>query len=103
MDYFDIQLLAGAALGLTEEQTDEIINDDEDFDTPLMEKFGVDLEQFGEIANALLPLTPVVSSPLTKVNYHAFVRHLGEGVMLAVVKQKAAIQPAKTDSTEASA
>ncbi|MBO2552630.1 hypothetical protein I6M38_11630 [Shewanella algae] len=95
MDYFDAQLLAGAALGLTEEQTDEIIDGDEDFDTPLIEKFGVDLEQFGDIANALLPLTPLVSSPLTNVSYHAFVRQLGDGNFLAIVKQKAAEQPEK--------
>lgn len=87
MDYFDSQMLAGAALGLTEDQTDEIINDDEDFDSPLMEKFGVDLEQFTKIAEALLPLTPVIGSELTKQLYHAFGRK-AEGHWLAIVKQK---------------
>ncbi|EGG0282950.1 hypothetical protein ACWAOL_004510 [Vibrio parahaemolyticus] len=99
MDYFDTQLLAGAALGLTEEQTDDIINDDEDFDSPLLEKFGVDLEQFGAIAEALLPLTPTVQSPLTGTVSHAFVRQLGGGNCLAIVKMDAKEQPKKEDST----
>ncbi|EGQ8094297.1 hypothetical protein ACUB1N_000009 [Vibrio cholerae] len=88
MDLFDIQQLAGAALGLSEEQTDEIINDDEDFDTPLMDKFGIDLDTFGCVAEALLPLTPHVSSPLTKTVYHAFVRHLGNGDCMAICKSQ---------------
>ena len=89
MDYFDLQMLAGSALGLTEEQTEAIINDDEDFDSPLIEKFGVDLDMFGEIASALLPLTPTVNSPLSGKVYHAFVRQLGEGEYIAIVKQDA--------------
>lgn len=97
MDYFDLQLLAGAALGLTEEQTDEIINDDEDFDTPLMEKFGVDFEQFSEVASALIHLTPTVQSPLTGKVSHAFVRQLGGGNCVAIAKIDAKEQPAKGD------
>lgn len=89
MDYFDLQMLAGAALGLTEEQTEAIINDDEDFDSLLIEKFGVDLDMFGEIASALLLLTPTVNSPLSGMAYHAFVRQLGEGDYIAIVKQDA--------------
>lgn len=89
MDYFDLQMLAGAALGLTEEQTEAIINDDEDFDSPLFDKFGIDLEMFGKVASALLPLTPTVNSPLSGKTYHAFVRQLGEGDYIAIVKQDA--------------
>lgn len=95
MDYLDLQMLAGAALGLTEEQTEDIINDDEDFDSPLLEKFDVDLEQFGEIAEALLPFTPTLYSELSKTVYHAFVRQTGQGSCMAIVKQKAAEQPEK--------
>ncbi|EMK6918790.1 hypothetical protein V9J55_002043 [Vibrio cholerae] len=93
MDLFDIQQLAGAALGLSEEQTDEIINDDEDFDSPLLEKFGVDLDQFGNIAKALLPFTPTLGAGFTGTIYHAFVRQLGQGNCIAIVKMKAEIQP----------
>lgn len=99
MDYLDLQILAGAALNLTEEQTEEIINDDEDFDTPLLEKFGVDLEQFGEIASALLPFTPTLHSELTKTVYHAFVRQMGGGSCMAIVKQKAKEQPKQEEKT----
>lgn len=95
MDYFDLQCLAGAALGLTEEQTDKIMDDDEDFDTPLMDKFGVDFEQFSEIAKALITLTPTVQSPLTGKVSHAFVRQLGGGNCVAIAKIDAAEQPVK--------
>ena len=86
MDYFEAQELAGAALGLTEEQTESIINDDEDFDTPLLEKFGVDFDTFASIASALLPLTPMVKSPLSGTVSHAFVRDLGDGHCVAIAK-----------------
>lgn len=87
MDYFDLQMLAGAALGLTEEQTEAIINDDEDFDSLLIEKFGIGFEEFGEVAKALLPLTPTVGSELSGRVYHAFVRQFGNGDCVAIVKQ----------------
>ncbi len=86
--YWDYQELAGAALGLTEEQTAEIINDDEDFDTPLMNKFGVDFEQFMAVAEALLKLTPTVQSAITKDVKNAFVRQLGGGNCCAIVQQQ---------------
>ncbi|EJL6420001.1 TPA: hypothetical protein SLZ57_003512 [Vibrio cholerae] len=92
LSLLDIEMLAGAALGLTEEQTENIINDDEDFDSPLLEKFGVDLEQFGDIAQALLPFTPTVQSGLSGVVYHAFVRQLGKGDFMAIAKVPAEIK-----------
>ena len=95
MDLFDIQRLAGAALGLTDDETDEVIDTDEDFDTPLLEKFGIDLDTFGNVAEALLPLTPMISSPLTKTVYHAFVRHLGGGDCLAICKRKVVLEKPK--------
>jgi hypothetical protein len=88
MNYFESQMLAGAALGMTEDQIEVILDDDEDFDSPLMEKFGVDLEQFTKIAEALLPLTPMVQSELSNEILHAFGRRMGSG-WLAITTQKA--------------
>lgn len=62
MHILEMQELAGAALGLTEDQTEEILNADEDFDTPLLEKIGVDFEQFCSVAEALIKLTPMLHS-----------------------------------------
>ncbi|MCA3987793.1 hypothetical protein JKP12_18160 [Vibrio vulnificus] len=95
MDLFDIQRLAGAVLGLTDDETDEVIDTDEDFDTPLLEKFGIDLDTFGNVAEALLPLTPMISSPLTKTVYHAFVRQLSNGDCLAICKCKVELKNPK--------
>ncbi|WP_421848369.1 hypothetical protein [Marinomonas sp.] len=53
MNTIEIQLLAEQALGLTPDQADALIDSGEDYDTPLKERFGVDLETFGKIANAL--------------------------------------------------
>lgn len=54
IDQFDLQEMAGLVCGLTSEQTDAIIDDDEDFDTPLLDKLGVDFEQFSNVAEAIL-------------------------------------------------
>jgi hypothetical protein len=72
MNTIEIQLLAEQALGLTPDQTDALIDNGEDYDTPLKERFGVDLETFGKIANALIPLTPVIKQPHTKQLAHTF-------------------------------
>lgn len=86
----DLQMLMGAALGLTEEQTEDIINRDEtDLDDQFYEKFDVDTEAFGNLVEALLPLTPMIQSPLTQQLYHAFVRPIGNGNMQAIIKKAA--------------
>lgn len=56
MKKVEIQLLAEQALGLTPDQADALIDSGEDYDTPLKEHFGVDLETFGKIADALISL-----------------------------------------------
>jgi hypothetical protein len=56
MNTIEIQLLAEQALGLTPDQADALIDSGEDYDTPLKERFGVDLETFGKIANSLTPI-----------------------------------------------
>ncbi len=74
MDFFEIQELAATICGLSEKQFEDIINEDESkLDEILWEKFRVDFDEFGEIAKALLLLTPAVGSELTKKRYHAFV------------------------------
>ncbi|MGR5465473.1 hypothetical protein ACPV5G_21305, partial [Photobacterium damselae] len=65
MSHFEFQQLAGVVLGLTDKQIDDIIDNDEDFDTPLLEKFAIDFDQFTLIAEELLKLTPVLTSPLS--------------------------------------
>lgn len=89
----DAQMLAGAILGLSEEETEAILEGDEDFDTPLLDKFGVDFVQLWEIADALIMFTPTVRSGLTDTVYHAFVRQLGEGDCLAIAEVEAKDQP----------
>ncbi|WP_345861253.1 hypothetical protein [Shewanella algae] len=91
MRYWEVQELAGAALGLTEDQTEDIINGDEDFDTPLLEKFNVDFEQFSNVAEALLKLTPVLKSPLSGDLDHAFVKQV-KGGYLAIIKTPANVK-----------
>ncbi len=84
MDTIEIQLLAEHALRLTPEQTDTLIDNGEDYDTPLKERFGVDLDTFGKIANALIPLTPIIQDPQTDHLIHAFVEFQdGRGTIIA--------------------
>lgn len=94
----DAQMLAGAVLGLSEEQTEAIMGHDEDFDTPLLDKFGIDFDQFYALADAMIEFAPTVHSPLTNTVYHAFVRQLGSGNFMAIAKVKAKEQPNETSS-----
>lgn len=85
MTYYEGEELACTVLGA---DYDAIVNADaeDEIEEKLMEKFGIDLGQFMEIAGALLKLTPKVSSPLTGKAYHAFVRDEGN-TMVAIVKE----------------
>lgn len=46
--------------------------DDDDVDDLLMERFGVDLEQFAVVVEALLPLCMVARGALSDQVYHGF-------------------------------
>ncbi len=92
MGYLDDMALAGAILGFSEEKTDEMMDSGSDFDELLYERFGVDLEMFSKIADALLEFTPTVSSPLTGKVSHAFVRQMGGGNCCAIVQREASPQ-----------
>lgn len=84
MRQWELQELAGAALGLSEAQTTDIINGDEDFDTPLHDKLGVSFEEFSAVAEALIKLTPLLKSPMSEERNHAFVRKV-EGGYTAII------------------
>lgn len=86
MSYWDYQELLLYAIGKTESEADELINDDADFDAIAYEHFNVDFEQFMEIAEKLLPLTPMIESSLTKKLYHSFVRKNELNSVTAIVK-----------------
>lgn len=70
----DIEMyeLAGLFCGLTEEETENILNNDEDFDTPLHEKFGIDFDQFGEIIDSVEKNIIVGISPISGKAYISF-------------------------------
>ena len=65
-DYTD---LAGAVLGLTEQQMEEGPN----YDYLLEQEFGLDLELFEGVAMALLPFTAPTEAPFSKRLIQGFV------------------------------
>jgi hypothetical protein len=67
IDHFDLQEMAGLVCGMTDEESDAVINDDEDFDTPLLDKLNVDFDQFKAVVEAVLnnDLLKIGCSPLT--------------------------------------
>ncbi|HBN6266194.1 TPA: hypothetical protein L3N15_004175 [Vibrio parahaemolyticus] len=85
MNELEVQELAGEVLGLTEEQIEAVQNDDEDLDAPLMDKFGVDFEQFKKIAEALIVFAPPLKSAITEQWDHCFVKQVPAGY-LAIAK-----------------
>ncbi|MGK0272156.1 MAG: hypothetical protein ACI88H_002822 [Cocleimonas sp.] len=54
IDHFDLQEMAGLVCGMTDKESDAVINDDEDFDTPLLDKLNVDFEQFKAVVEAVM-------------------------------------------------
>lgn len=69
MDILDTEELIAKVMGLTDEQ----MNDDPDYDQLIYDKFGVDVDQFSAIAQALMNFTMAIESPLTKKKYQGFV------------------------------
>lgn len=88
MNELDGVMLAGAAIGLSEEETEKLVDSGADFDLALNERFSVGLAEFCEISEALLNLTPPIQSPLTKSVFHAFGRRAENGNFVALVKKK---------------
>ncbi|WP_345995516.1 hypothetical protein [Sodalis praecaptivus] len=81
MNEFDYEELLCSLFGISEDQREE---PDFDIEDVCFDKFDISFGDFVHIASQLLPLTPVVESPLSKTRYHAFI-HNGT----AFVKMKA--------------
>ncbi|WP_084790292.1 hypothetical protein [Candidatus Sodalis sp. SoCistrobi] len=81
MNEFDYEELLCSLFGISDEQREEA---DFDIEDVCFDKFDISFGDFVHVASQLLPLTPVVESPLSKTRYHAFI-HNGT----AFVKMKA--------------
>ena len=66
---FDMEELACKILGI---DYDEIDADTEVIEEELYNQFEMDLENFSEVVNRLLPLIDVGESPITKEKYKGF-------------------------------
>ena len=71
MDW-DIEELAYRAMGKTESEAEEEINNG-DIDQAIYDKYECSFEMYCNIAKDLIKFTPLVSSPLSGTNFHAFV------------------------------
>lgn len=72
MDYYDTVELAAAVVGYDVESEDGF--DEDVIESELMEKLNVDLEEFGRIAEVLMPMCMVSKSPLTGRVYRGFAK-----------------------------
>lgn len=72
MRYWQVQELLCFASGMNSEEADDFCNNDGDYDLLSFNAFGVDFEQFEQIAEALLNFTPLVESPISGDVYHCF-------------------------------
>lgn len=80
----DLQALVLYAAGKTESEVENFEDDIWEF---CEEHFGVNLDEFEHIAECLLKLTPLVSSPLSNKFHHAFLHRKGM-FSTAIVKEK---------------
>ena len=71
INYWQSAELAAAVLGVEAPKTDKATESIED---QFVEKYGIDLDTFSEIAERLLPLCAMDKSPLTDAFRKGFVR-----------------------------
>lgn len=76
VDWQDVEDLAREICGL---------KGDAPAEDGLIDKYGIDFDEFHKLIEALLPLTPVLTSPLTKTRYHCFIK---EGTALVKTEAK---------------
>ena len=91
MNYSDLQELACTILGLDYDKL--VDNGEEDYiDKSLYNEFGIDIDQFGDLVKALLPLTMPLKSSLTKEWHYCFGKE-DHGLWRAIIKMKATVKP----------
>lgn len=73
MRHWEIEELLCRASGMSSEEHETFVNENNDVDNLVYETFGLDFEQFSTVVEALLKFTPLVESPLTGKVRHAFV------------------------------
>ena len=89
MQYVELLELACAALQIHEDERDDHMEDPEELDTMLREKLNTDLDTFGDIAKALLPLTPRLNMGVEDKVFHAFVEPIdSDGQYRSIVKKE---------------
>ncbi len=69
---WEIEELAGYAMGKTESEVEKMLNDS-NIDDELFEKYEIDFEIYSKIVRDLIPLTPVVKAGISGKLYNAFV------------------------------
>lgn len=81
---WDIEELAGYAMGKSEEEVEAMINNST-IDDDLYAKYEIDFETYANIVKDLLPLTPQVKAGISGDMYNAFIYAKD---MRMIVKQK---------------
>lgn len=91
MNYLELQELACAILGL---DYDKLVDngEEDEIDKSLYNKFGIDIDQFGDLVKALLPLTMPLKSSLTNEWHYCFGK-VDHGWLRAIIKMKATVKP----------
>ncbi|MFT6347041.1 MAG: hypothetical protein ACJAYB_000022 [Psychromonas sp.] len=86
---YDLEELALSAIGMNETQMVDAINENVDLDELLFDKWGIEMEAFCAVATALLPITPITQTAITKELIHAFIRKDSSGRGLIAISQPA--------------
>ncbi len=89
MTQLELDELALALMGYTEEKTEQMMNDhNDDIEILFMLHFDLGYEQLEKLIEALLPFTQVTESPLSKEIYHVIGRHMSNGTFMSLVKRE---------------
>jgi len=83
---WEIEELAYMAMGKTEDETEDAINNG-DIDDAIFEKYNISFEQYCDIIKDIMPFTPKVQAGISGKLFHAFVVE-NNGAGRAIVKQE---------------
>ena len=69
---WDIEELAHRAMGKTEDEAEEEINNG-DIDQAIFDKYEISFEQYCKVVKDLLPFTVPITAAISKTKFYAFV------------------------------
>ncbi len=84
---WDIEELAYRAMGKTEQETEDAINNGDIYEA-IYEKYDTDFETYCDIVRDLLPFTPIIEAGVSGKSFHGFVDNADSRFIVKIPKSE---------------